>query len=91
MLAPVLVSVTLLLFAIAILYQRCYGKVLKAAQIDWLIFCISGLIVVSSFCIAGQHITKPDFQAYFYWPLFAAGHTVAIACFLKCLLRKRKT
>ena len=90
-LAPVLVSITLLLCAIAILYRRCYGKVLKAAPIDWLIFFISGLIVVSSFCIAGQHITEPNFRAYFYWPLFAAGHIVAIACFLKCLLRKRKT
>jgi len=89
-LAPLLISVTLLIFAIAILYRGYNAKPIKATPTDWLVFCLSGLIVVGSFCIAGRHITKPDFQSHFYWPLFVAGHIIAIAFFLKCLLRERK-
>jgi hypothetical protein len=88
-LAPLLISVTLLVFAIAILYRGCNAKPIKASPTDWLVFCLSGLIVVSSFCIAGRHITRPDFQSHFYWPLFAAGHIIAIAFFLKCLLKSK--
>jgi len=86
-LAPILISFTLLVFAIIILYRDLCSKPLKATLIDWLIFTISAVIVIVSFCIAGLYVEEPDFSSYFYWPLFAAGNILAIAVFLKCLLK----
>ena len=88
-LAPVFVSVTLLLFAIIILYRDLRASPLKATLMDWAGFILAGLIVVSSFCIAGLHMTKPDFQSYFSWPLFALGQVLAIVVFLKCLWKSK--
>ena len=88
-LCPVLISLTLLLLAIIILYRDSRARPIKPTLPDWLVFILAGLIVVISFCIAGRHVTKPDFQSYFYWPLFAAGLLLAIAVFLKCLLKSK--
>ena len=89
LLAPVLISLTLLLFAVIILYRDSCARPLKVTPVDWLGLILAGLIVVVSFCIAGRHITEPDFQSHFYWPLFGAGLLSAIAIFLKCLLKSK--
>jgi len=89
LLAPVVISLTLLFFAVIILYKDSYDRILNVNRWDWLGFTISGLILVVSFCIAGQYITKPDFKDHFYWPLFALGNISAIAIFLKCLLTSK--
>lgn len=86
-LAPVLVSLTLLAFAVIILYRSSRDRAIKVTLTDWLGFSLAGLVVVVSFCIAGLHITEPDFQAHFYWPVFAAGHLSAIALFIRCLVK----
>jgi hypothetical protein len=86
-LAPILVSLTLLIFAIIILYRCCRARVLKPTPTDWLVFIVAALLVVASFCIAGLHAAEPDFQSHFHWPLFAVGHLSAVALFAKCLLK----
>jgi hypothetical protein len=89
LLAPVLISLTLLLFAVIILYKDSQGRTLNVNRLDWPGFFIAGLVMVVSFCIAGQYITKPDFKDHFYWSLFAPGNIFAIAIFLKCLLKSK--
>ena len=88
-LAPVLISVTLLLFAIIILYRDSCARGLEVTLMDWLGFIVAGLVVVVCFCIAGLHITEADFQSHFYWTVFALGHLSAVALFLKCLLKSK--
>ncbi|MHC4571711.1 MAG: hypothetical protein ACYS0C_06515 [Planctomycetota bacterium] len=88
-LAPVLVSLILLVFAIIILYRRCGGRSIKVSLIQWAGFILAALVVVVSFCIAGLHVTKPDFQSHFHWSLFALGPIWAIALFLRCLLKSK--
>jgi len=88
-LAPVLISVTLLLFAGIILYRCCCARPLKVTAMEWVIFAVAGLIVVACFCIAGRHIAEPDFKSHFYWSLFAPGYILAVAMFLKCLLKSK--
>jgi len=87
--APILVSVTLLIFAVIILYCSSCGRAIKATLVDWFGFVFAGLVVVASFCITGRHITEPDFKSHFYWPLFALGEMLAIALFLKCLWKSK--
>jgi len=86
---PVLISTTLIVFALIILYFCCLGRSIKVTPADWLAFCSSGLIVVVSFCLPGLHSTEKDYASYFYWPLFAVGYLLGIAIFLKCLLKSK--
>lgn len=87
--APVLVSIMLLVFAMIILYRDCRGRPIKAGKIEWFGFIAAGVIIVASFCIPGPHIAEPDYQSYFYWPVFAAGLLGAIALFVKSLLKSK--
>jgi len=84
---PVLVSIMMLVFAVIILHRNSCARPLKVTIIDWLGFFLASVVVVISFCIAGLHVTEPNFQSYFYWPLFAAGYVLAIVVFTRCLLR----
>ncbi|HUS72968.1 MAG TPA: hypothetical protein VMY06_07855 [Sedimentisphaerales bacterium] len=87
--APVLISITLLVFAIAILFRDSVGRGIRASRIEWLGFIAAAVVVVVSFCLAGRHIAEPDFESYFYWPVFAAGQIGAITLFVKCLLKPK--
>jgi hypothetical protein len=86
-LAPVLVSLTMLVFGIAILSRSSWCRPIEVRPLDWLGFICAALVVAFSFCMAGRGVGKRDFKSHFYWPLFAAGYATAIALFLKCLLR----
>ncbi|MHC4535015.1 MAG: hypothetical protein ACYS6K_13790 [Planctomycetota bacterium] len=86
---PVLISITLLVFAAVILYRDAHGRTIRVTRADWLVFIIAGIIVVVSFCTPGPHVTEPDFKSYFYWPLFSAGLLLAVGMFLKCLLKSK--
>ena len=86
---PVLISITMLIFAAAILYRDVRGRDIKVTRADWLVFFVAAIIVVLSFYIPGRHITEPDYKSYFYWPLFAVGLLLAIGLFLKCLLKSK--
>ncbi|HUU19786.1 MAG TPA: hypothetical protein VMW72_21730 [Sedimentisphaerales bacterium] len=86
---PVLISITLLIFAAVILYRDARGRAIEVTRADWLAFFVAGIIVVVSFCTPGSYVTEPDYKSYFYWPLFAAGFLLAIGMFLKCLLKSK--
>ncbi|MGD2095782.1 MAG: hypothetical protein PVH77_12315 [Phycisphaerales bacterium] len=86
---PVLISITMLVFAAIILYRDAIGRPVIVTRFDWLTFFIAAIIVVVSFCTPGPHVTKPDYKSHFYWPLFAIGNISAIAVFLKCLLKSK--
>jgi hypothetical protein len=86
---PVLISMTMLACAVIMLLRSSRARTIKATLLDWLAFFLSGVIVVVSFCIAGVHVTEQDYESYFYWPLFAAGYLLAVAIFLKCLLKSK--
>ena len=88
-LAPVLVSLTMLIFAVIILYYDSCAKAIKVTLPDSVGFILAALIIIVSFCIAGCHCAQPDFKSYFYWPLFAAGEILAVALFAKCLLKSK--
>jgi hypothetical protein len=86
-LAPVLVSVTMLAFAVVILYRGCAGRAVRASTIDWAGFVIAALLVVLAFCIAGAYAEESDFAAHFHWTIFAAAEVLAAALFLRSMAR----
>ena len=86
-LAPILVSLTMLAFAGMILYLDSVTREIRLSKFEQLGFFTACLIVVVSFCIAGLHVTKPDFASYFSWIAFLAGLISAILLFSRCVLR----
>lgn len=86
-LCPVLISAAMFAFAVVILHRSGRGRPLRPTLIDWAGFFIAAIVVVISFCIAGLHATEADFEAWFYWPLFVIGFTLALIVFVKCVLR----
>jgi len=83
-LAPVIVSLTMLGFAMVILFRDHCGKPLRMTGLLAGGFVLASVIIVASFCIAGRGISKPDYQSYFWWPLFLAGEVPAVILFLRC-------
>jgi hypothetical protein len=88
-LAPVLCSLIMFLFAMIILYRDYRGKSLFMSFLDILCFILAGIIIIVSFCIPGPHIAQPDYGSYFYWPVFGTGLLLGIGTFIKCLLKKQ--
>jgi hypothetical protein len=86
-LAPLIVSITLLVFAAVVFYRSSITAALKVSTLEWFVFVLAGLAVVVSFWIAGRHIREPNFKEYFHWPLFALGELTAAVFFVKCLLK----
>jgi len=87
--APVLVSFVMLVFAMIILYRDCCGRPVRASRIEWIGFIAAAVVIIVSFCIPGPHIAEPNYQSYFYWPIFALGLIAAIALFVKCMLKSK--
>ena len=88
-LAPVLVSLLMLLFAAAILYHDCLAGPIKVNLYDWLVLSIAAITVVVSFCIPGPHTAQEDYASYFYWSLFAVGLLPAVLVFVRCLMKSK--
>lgn len=85
-LAPALVSLTMLAFAIVMLYRDAKFRAIKVTKLAWVGFIAAALILMVTFCIAGLHIAESDYRSHFSWPLFAVGNLGAIALFVvKCL------
>ncbi len=86
-LAPILVSITMLVFAVLVLCRDCIDKPVRATLFDWVGFCAAALVIVISFCIPGRHISQPDYASYFSWVLFCAGLSAGVVLFARCFFR----
>ena len=86
-LAPVICSLVMLLFAAVILYRDCLGKSIYVTYLDWFVFSIASLIIIVSFCIPGPYTNQAEYYTYFHWPLFGTGILLAVGTFIKCLFK----
>ena len=84
---PILISMTLFMFAVVILHCSSFARPIKTTFRDWLAFSLSALIVIESFCIGGVHITESDYASYFHQWLFVVGYLLGLATFLVCLVQ----
>jgi hypothetical protein len=83
-LAPMLVSLTMFVFAVLIFYRDCVSRPIRVSLWGWLGFLLSGFIIVVSFCIAGQYMQSSDYAGHFSWPLFTIGLLGVIMLSAKC-------
>lgn len=90
-LAPVLISVVMIVFGLVVIRQSCYGRSVRISPLDWLGFSGAGVLTVVVFCLASRGIMEPDFSSHFNWLLFLISPVAAALLFIKCLLRSSKS
>ncbi len=86
-LAPVIISVTMLLMALAILYREGHGRPLRLTLPCIVGFISISIVFIGMFCWAGMHITEAGYKSCFSWSVFAGGELLGVALFLVCYLR----
>jgi hypothetical protein len=84
---PVLVSVAIFAFGVAILHRGAQGRPLTVTYTEWLGWAASLLIIVVAFCLGGAHMTEPNYADYWHWPLFAVGFALGVAMCVRALWR----
>lgn len=77
-LAPVILSLTMLIGAVLILYRESLGQALGMSRFVKYGFILVGLIFVGHFCYAGMHVWQIDYKSYFNWPIFFGCEIAAI-------------
>ncbi len=84
---PVLVSLAMFAFAVAILYRSARGQSLVVTRWDVLGWLAAAIIIVVSFCLAGVQIDQPDYASHFHPALFAVGYAIGVAASVMSLRR----
>jgi hypothetical protein len=88
-LAPVAVSLAMIVFAGIIIYYDFKDRPVKVTGWDAAGFGIAGLIIIVSFCIAGKYMTHPEYYEHFSWALFGVGMIGAFPIFAKICFNKK--
>jgi len=83
-LAPIILSITMLIGAMLILHRESCGRPLRISRIAGYGFILAGLILVGHFCYAGMHVSQIDYKAYFNWLIFLGCEVVVIILIFKC-------
>jgi len=83
---PVLVSLAMFVFAVAILW-RTQSRPLIVKKTDWIGWAAASVVVIVSFCLGGTHITEPDYAAHFHPALFGLGYALGVAGCVRALAR----
>ena len=87
-LAPVLISLLMLVIAGALLYRDSRWQPVKISPLYISIIVSLCIFVIYLFCRAGLHVADPDYASYFNWPAFLASMFAVIALFLYCYFKK---
>lgn len=82
-LAPVIISITMIGAAVLILYRESSSKVLKIYPAAGKSFVIISLLFLANFCYAGMHVSRIDYKSYFSWPLFIICEAAAVFFIIK--------
>ncbi len=89
-LAPALVSLMMLVFAGMILYRDFCERPINKPIWETLGYSVSGLIVITSFCLAGKYMQSADYAEHFSWPIFLAGLLTACVASARWICKKRE-
>jgi hypothetical protein len=86
-LAPIIVSLTMIFAGVVVLRRESKGKPVKARWTDWILLTAGGGIVIISFCWDYENIMNGGLPNAFQWPLFFVGLSVGCGAFLAAVRR----
>ncbi|MGA2254021.1 MAG: hypothetical protein ABSG53_05110 [Thermoguttaceae bacterium] len=83
--APVIVSLSMILAGWAILWYEAAGQPLRFRRLDWVLVFVGGLTVIVAFCWDWRQLTAGGWPGSFNWPVYAMGEAIGAAGFLHAL------
>ena len=89
-LAPVIVSVTMIGAGLAVLVEIGRGRRLRARWFHWTAIVLGGLIIIASFCQDYDHTLAGEMPGRFNWVLFGAGEILGLLAFIHAVVQGRK-
>jgi hypothetical protein len=89
-LAPVLVSFTLICAGYIILRSEIQLKPIKLTRSDWILETISGSIIISSFLTQMKDQMTIDIPDYYPWWLFIIGFLLGIFTFARRVIKTER-
>ncbi len=87
--APVLVSLSMIVAGGIILWCEAAGRPLCFSRLDWGSIFVGGLTVIVAFCWDWSHLMAGGWPRPFHWSLFALGEAIGAAGFLHALWLRR--
>ena len=89
-LAPVIVSLSMIGAGFVLLAETGRGRPLQARWFHWIAIIAGGLIIIVSFCHDYARTTAGEMPGRFNWLLFAAGEIIGLLAFAHAMTRKRQ-
>jgi hypothetical protein len=90
-LAPVIVSLSMIGGGSAALWRECAGRPLRVSAAHWASIVVGGLVIIISFCLDFRTVSGGGVPDRFAWGVFAAGEALGAASFLHAWLRSPAT
>lgn len=88
-LAPVLVSVSMIWSGTLALKREAQGKPIQLGAAAWSASIAGGSMIIASFCWDCRNLMDGGMPTNFNWPLFAAGEALGLSGFFRALWRSR--
>lgn len=85
---PVLVSLGMLMVAVAILWRNAQDQPVKLSWQAWTAIILGCVIIIGSLCLGGTHATEENYADYFYVSLFVVGYVLAMGACVRALMRR---
>jgi len=82
-LAPVLVSVSIIAAGVVVLQREATGLPIALRAWDWGLVLLGGLIVIVSFCWDGRSVARGLMPGPFPWLVFGGGELLGLAVFVQ--------
>jgi hypothetical protein len=90
-LAPLIVSVTMIVVGAMILGRESLGRPVRIAAVHWATIFAGGVLIVLAFCWDYHNILAGGLPNPFNWPFFLAGELLGILSFLHGLKTSSST
>lgn len=88
--APLIVSATMITFALVIIYLQKKGRIIRPNKIDWFLFTAALSIIFISFILDCQKMIALKMPSTYNWELFIFGEFLAIITFIKICRKKNE-
>jgi len=86
-LAPVIVSLSLIIGAIVVLYFEARGITFQLTKWEWIILVIAPILIFISFILEAPIVLKPDIPTFYHWELLIVGEIIGVAILVKAVRR----
>ncbi len=89
-LAPVIVSLSLITGALVILYMEDRGITFQLTKWEWIILVVAPILIFISFVLEAPKVLAPSLPTVYHWELFILGEIIGVFILIKSVKRLKK-